>query len=98
MRFHPHPDRLPVRNLQSNIASIDEVQKIPQMLDEVHGLIENKGLRFLLCGSSARKPKRGTIEKALEYIRAGAGTHFDPKLVELFLALLPAPKEMEGAG
>ena len=38
---------------------IDEVQKIPQMLDEVHWLIENKGLRFLLCGSSARKLKRG---------------------------------------
>ena len=38
---------------------IDEVQKIPQLLDEVHWLIENKGLRFLLCGSSARKLKRG---------------------------------------
>ncbi len=38
---------------------IDEVQKIPQMLDEVHWLIENKGLCFLLCGSSARKLKRG---------------------------------------
>jgi uncharacterized protein len=38
---------------------IDEVQKVPQLLDEVHWLIENKGLRFLLCGSSARKLKRG---------------------------------------
>ena len=38
---------------------IDEVQKIPDLLDEVHWLIENKGLRFLLCGSSARKLKRG---------------------------------------
>lgn len=37
---------------------IDEVQKIPGLLDEVHWLIENKGLRFLLCGSSARKLKR----------------------------------------
>lgn len=38
---------------------LDEVQKVPQVLDEVHWLIENKGLRFILCGSSARKLKRG---------------------------------------
>ncbi len=38
---------------------IDEVQKLPSLLDEVHWLIENKGLRFILCGSSARKLKRG---------------------------------------
>ena len=38
---------------------LDEVQKAPQVLDEVHWLIENKGLRFILCGSSARKLKRG---------------------------------------
>jgi len=38
---------------------LDEVQKIPQVLDEVHWLIENRGLRFILCGSSARKLKRG---------------------------------------
>ena len=38
---------------------LDEVQKVPQVLDEVHWLIENKGLRFVLCGSSARKLKRG---------------------------------------
>jgi predicted AAA+ superfamily ATPase len=38
---------------------LDEVQKVPQSLDEVHWLIENKGLRFILCGSSARKLKKG---------------------------------------
>ena len=38
---------------------LDEVQKIPHVLDEVHWLIENKGLRFILCGSSARKLKKG---------------------------------------
>ncbi len=38
---------------------IDEVQKIPHILDEIHWLIENKGLKFVLCGSSARKLKRG---------------------------------------
>ena len=38
---------------------IEEVQKAPQLLDEIHWLIENKGLRFILSGSSARKLKRG---------------------------------------
>ncbi len=38
---------------------IDEVQKVPALLDEVHWLIENKGLSFLLTGSSARKLRRG---------------------------------------
>ena len=38
---------------------IDEVQKVPAVLDEVHRLIEGEGLSFLLCGSSARKLKRG---------------------------------------
>jgi predicted AAA+ superfamily ATPase len=38
---------------------LDEVQKVPDVLDEVHWLMENMGLRFILCGSSARKLKRG---------------------------------------
>jgi uncharacterized protein len=38
---------------------IDEVQKVPALLDEVHGLIESKKIGFVLCGSSARKLKRG---------------------------------------
>jgi len=43
----------------SDPVILDEVQKIPQIMDEVHWLIENKGFRFILCGSSARKLKRG---------------------------------------
>lgn len=38
---------------------IDEIQKVPNLLDEVHWLIENQGIVFGLCGSSARKVKRG---------------------------------------
>jgi len=38
---------------------IDEVQKLPLLLDEVHRLIEERGLKFLLTGSSARKLKHG---------------------------------------
>ena len=37
---------------------IDEIQKIPDLLDEVHRLIEAKKWRFALCGSSARKLRR----------------------------------------
>ena len=38
---------------------LDEVQKIPALLDEVHWLIENKKMSFILCGSSARKLRKG---------------------------------------
>ena len=38
---------------------IDEVQKVPQLLDEAHWLHERRGIRLALCGSSARKVKRG---------------------------------------
>ena len=42
----------------SDTVIIDEVQKIPQLLDEVHYLIEKRGIRFILSGSSPRKLKR----------------------------------------
>lgn len=38
---------------------IDEVQKLPELLDEVHALISRRGLRFILTGSSPRKLLRG---------------------------------------
>lgn len=38
---------------------VDEVQKVPALLDEAHWLHENAGVHFSLCGSSARKLKRG---------------------------------------
>lgn len=41
------------------IIVIDEIQKVPALLDEVHRLIETKGYTFLLTGSSARKLRRG---------------------------------------
>jgi predicted AAA+ superfamily ATPase len=51
---------LPSHILEQPII-LDEVQKIPQILDEVHWLIENENLGFILCGSSARKLKRGQV-------------------------------------
>ncbi|MFO7928114.1 MAG: ATP-binding protein [Candidatus Humimicrobiaceae bacterium] len=41
------------------LVVIDEIQKVPMLLDEVHWMIENKGITFLLTGSSARKLRRG---------------------------------------
>ncbi|MBR6774925.1 MAG: ATP-binding protein [Bacteroidales bacterium] len=43
---------------ENTLVVIDEIQKIPALLDEVHWLIVNNGIRFVLCGSSARKLKR----------------------------------------
>lgn len=40
---------------------IDEIQKIPPLLDEVHRLIEDKHYKFILTGSSARKLRRGGV-------------------------------------
>ena len=41
------------------LTILDEIQKVPDLLDEVHWLIENRRLVFGLCGSSARKLRRG---------------------------------------
>jgi predicted AAA+ superfamily ATPase len=38
---------------------IDEVQKIPGLMDEVHWLMTHQKRPFILCGSSARKLRRG---------------------------------------
>ena len=40
---------------------LDEVQRVPALLHEVHRLIENRHLLFALTGSSARKLKRGEV-------------------------------------
>ena len=43
------------------VVVIDEIQKLPQLLDEVHDLIETRGVRFVLSGSSGRKLKRSGV-------------------------------------
>ena len=42
----------------TTILVIDEIQKMPELLDEVHLMIERHGVRFLLTGSSARTLRR----------------------------------------
>ena len=57
-RFHKAPFQLREilqLNQQPGPVIIDEIQKIPALLDEVHWLIVNKGVRFILSGSSPRK-------------------------------------------
>lgn len=51
-----NPGRL-AEELTSNdrFVVIDEIQRLPILLNEVHRLIEERGIRFLLTGSSARK-------------------------------------------
>ncbi|QQR80974.1 MAG: ATP-binding protein [Deltaproteobacteria bacterium] len=58
-----HPDRLYDETKTLPTGSwvvIDEVQKVPALMDEVHRLIEKHKLNFILSGSSARKLKKGS--------------------------------------
>jgi len=45
----------------TRIVVIDEIQRLPELLNEVHRLIEERNIRFLLTGSSARKLRRGGV-------------------------------------
>lgn len=63
-RFLRHPEELATiaRSLPANkkYIIIDEIQKIPKLLDIIHTLIEEKlPINFIMTGSSARKLKRG---------------------------------------
>jgi predicted AAA+ superfamily ATPase len=60
-RYSTNPELLRQELEQSGekFVVIDEIQKVPALLDEVHWLHENRGVHFALCGSSARKLKRG---------------------------------------
>ncbi len=57
-----HPGRLAEElTARDELVVIDEVQRLPQLLNEVHRLIEERGARFLLTGSSARSLRRGGV-------------------------------------
>jgi len=61
-RYLQNPERIREELLADPTVKsviIDEIQKVPQLLDEVHWLIENQNIHFALCGSSTRKVKRG---------------------------------------
>jgi predicted AAA+ superfamily ATPase len=46
---------------KDHLVVIDEIQRLPELLNEVHRIIETRGIRFLLTGSSARKLRRGGV-------------------------------------
>ncbi len=46
---------------RDRIVVIDEIQRLPALLNEVHRLMESRGVRFLLTGSSARRLRRGGV-------------------------------------
>lgn len=46
---------------ENELVIIDEIQKLPALLDEVHWLISNHHLRFIMSGSSARKMRRSGV-------------------------------------
>lgn len=60
-RYSTRPETLreELERLENPFVVVDEVQKVPSLLDEIHWLHENRGIQFALCGSSARKLKRG---------------------------------------
>lgn len=55
------PDKLAQEIADEKIVVIDEIQKLPELLNEVHRLIEERKINFLLTGSSARKLRRGGV-------------------------------------
>jgi len=76
---------------------VDEVQRLPGLLNEVHRFSEEKRLRFVLCGSSARKLKRAGVNllagRALNramhpFVPEELGTQFDLE-ESLWCGLLP---------
>lgn len=64
-----------LKNLHDCIIIIDEIQKCPDLLDEIHFLIEERNIKFLLTGSSARKLKNTGVN-----LLGGRATerHFHP--------------------
>jgi predicted AAA+ superfamily ATPase len=46
---------------KDHVVVVDEIQRLPGLLNEVHRLIETRRIRFLLTGSSARKLRRGGV-------------------------------------
>lgn len=65
-KYYSHPERLRsvVQDMPSGSAVIvDEIQRVPRLLPEIHALIEQKGgIDFIMTGSSARKLRRSVSD------------------------------------
>ncbi len=84
MRLSANPELLEsmIEEHHNQYIVIDEVQKVPALLNEVHRLIENKKVRFLLTGSSARKLRHG-------HVNLLAGRAWEAKLFPLTSQEIP---------
>lgn len=51
-------DELATRGIKDGLVVIDEIQKVPDLLDEVHLMIEETDIRFLMTASSARRLRK----------------------------------------
>jgi predicted AAA+ superfamily ATPase len=64
LRYSKEPERFRLEveaqvRAGTRVVFVDEIQRVPALLEEIHGLIEAHRIRFLLTGSSARKLRRG---------------------------------------
>lgn len=65
-RFSSYPER--IRNVVAplepgSVVILDEIQRVPRLLPEIHGLIEEKrGIQFIMTGSSTRKLRRSVSD------------------------------------
>lgn len=80
-RYTANPELLgqELEAAQRPFVVIDEIQKVPTLLDEVHWLHEERKIHFALCGSSARKVKRNhanlLVGRAIRYELFGLCSH-----------------------
>lgn len=70
-------NQLRMSKRKSGIMILDEIQKVPFLLDEIHMLIEETDFHFLLTGSSARKLRK----KGVNLLGGRAGTSYMHPLV-----------------
>ena len=103
-RYATRPEslRLALQALRPDPARqvvVDEVMKVPALLDEAHWMMENLGVHFALCASSARKVRRGAASllggRAIRYELRGLtsvelGRDFDLHRI-LNCGFLPRP-------
>lgn len=83
-----HLEELTGHLKESQTVFIDEIQKIPELLDEVHKLIEEKKLIFYLTGSSARKLKKSGVNLL-------AGRAFSKKMFPLTLFEIGTARKLD---
>ena len=96
---HPHAlESVVGHSTEGSWVVLDEIQKVPELLDEVHRLVETRRWRFALCGSSARKLRRGgpnllggrALTRRLEtFSSSELGARYDPDY-SLEWGLLPS--------